>query len=64
MRTDSKSKNVFNPEDIKVGDYVVLEDEPNNKPMKVIEVFGRNNNKILCEGLNSHYYANCFKKVS
>jgi hypothetical protein len=56
------AKNVFNPEDIQAGDLVVIVGE--SKPMVVLQVSGKNGNKVYCHEIGRELYATCFKKVS
>lgn len=62
------SSNIFNPENIKPGDTVVLldniEESGDAAPqMKVIFVSGKNKNKIYCREIGYELYATCFKKL-
>jgi len=61
-----KTKNVFNPENIKAGDYVKISNPDSRDPrkiMKVESVGGTNGNKVFCKEIGHELYANCFKKV-
>lgn len=58
----TSSKNVFNPENIQVGDTVILKSE-NSKRYMVDNVSGKNNNKVFCKEIGYELYAQCFEKV-
>lgn len=57
-----KRPNVFNPEDVKAGDMVVLVHEQRG-PFKVQSVTGRFNSKVFCAEIGQELNATLFMKV-
>ena len=62
-----QTNNVFNPENIEVGDTVLLHDHHNDtysQPMIVQSIGGRFGSKVYCQEAGREFNASCFKLVA